>query len=60
MAFYGKYMRYTENNKIDHDHVLPIPDGKWHGIIWIHMVKMASAKPALSHDWICSKTIAVL
>lgn len=26
MVLYGKYMRCTEDNKIDHDYVLPIPD----------------------------------
>lgn len=50
MVLYGKYLRYTEDNKIDHDHVLPIPEGKWHNIIRIHMVKMASEKTTLSHD----------
>lgn len=48
MVLCGKDIKYTEGNKVDHDHFSFVPEGKWHGIDCSHMAKMPSEETALS------------
>lgn len=63
MVLCRKDIKYTEGNKVDHDHFSSVPAGKWHGIDCSLMAQMASEETALSaltRAWVFSKSIAVL